>query len=57
MKASLPLLPKHGAVWQLSGAQEQAKGLPSRREVWEVWDRGEKPVLLWADLWRPKLIY
>lgn len=57
MKASLPLLPKHGAMWQLSGAQEQAKGLPSRREVWEVWDRGEKPLLLWADLWRPKLIY
>ena len=24
---------KHGVVWQLSGAQEQGKGLPSRRGV------------------------
>ena len=30
---------------RLSGAQEQGKGLPSRREVREVWDRGEKLLL------------
>ena len=45
MKASMPLLTKHSAAWQLSRAQEHGKGLPSRREVWEVWDRGERPLL------------
>ena len=44
MKAPWALLPKLRAEWCLPGAQEQGRGVPSRRKAWEVGGSCEKPL-------------